>query len=139
MDDSNFSVDVQVRYQDLDTLQHVNNAVYVTYFEMARTSYLDAILDIPVDAFAFVVASLSIDFKRPVTMGDDVVAAVAVTELGTSSWTMAYEIRANDDVAATGETTLVFVDPETKRPTEIPPEVRAAIIEYEGLEPSEAQ
>ncbi|MFP9062249.1 acyl-CoA thioesterase [Natrialbaceae archaeon A-chndr2] len=134
MDDSNFSVDVQVRYQDLDTLQHVNNAVYVTYFEMARTSYLDAILDIPVDAFAFVVASLSIDFERPVTMGDDVVASVAVTELGTSSWTMAYEIRANDEVAATGETTLVFVDPETKRPTEIPAEVRAAIVAYEGLE-----
>ncbi|MFP8891346.1 acyl-CoA thioesterase [Natrialbaceae archaeon A-CW2] len=134
MDDSNFSVDVQVRYQDLDTLQHVNNAVYVTYFEMARTSYLDAILDIPVDSFAFVVASLSIDFERPVTMGDDVVASVAVTELGTSSWTMAYEIRANDEVAATGETTLVFVDPETKRPTEIPAEVRAAIVAYEGLE-----
>ena len=134
MDDCNFSVDVQVRYQDLDTLQHVNNAVYVTYFEMARTSYLDAILDIPVDSFAFVVASLSIDFERPVTMGDDVVASVAVTELGTSSWTMAYEIRANDEVAATGETTLVFVDPETKRPTEIPAEVRAAIVAYEGLE-----
>lgn len=134
MDDSSFTVDIQVRYQDLDTLQHVNNAVYVTYFEMARTSYLDAILDIPVDAYEFVVASLSVDFKRPLTMADDVVATVAVTELGTSSWTMAYEIRANDEVAATGETTLVFVDPETKRPTEIPAEVRTAIVAYEGLD-----
>ncbi|MFB6270825.1 MAG: acyl-CoA thioesterase, partial [Halobacterium sp.] len=35
-----FTHAVDVRYQDYDMLGHVNNAVYVTYLEDARTAYL---------------------------------------------------------------------------------------------------
>ena len=36
-----FDVELAVRYRDLDTLGHVNNAVYATYLEQARTRYVD--------------------------------------------------------------------------------------------------
>ena len=34
-----FSTQIEVRFRDLDALGHVNNAVYLTYFEIARLHY----------------------------------------------------------------------------------------------------
>ena len=34
-----FSTHIEVRFRDLDALGHVNNAVYLTYFEIARLHY----------------------------------------------------------------------------------------------------
>ena len=35
---------IQIRWRDLDALGHVNNAVYLTYFELARLTYIRALL-----------------------------------------------------------------------------------------------
>ena len=37
-------IKIQVRFSDLDTLGHVNNAVYLSYFEMARIAYFTPLL-----------------------------------------------------------------------------------------------
>ncbi len=37
-------VPIQIRWRDLDALGHVNNAVYLTYFELARLAYIRALL-----------------------------------------------------------------------------------------------
>lgn len=132
--ESTFTTDVQVRYKDLDTFQHVNNAVYVTYFEHARTAYLDAVLDVDVGDYGFVVASLEIDYVRPITLGDDVVVTAETAHVGSSSWLMAYEIVADGELAATGKTTQVFVDPDTKQSRPVPDDIRAQLVAYEGLE-----
>lgn len=127
-----FTVDVDVRYRDLDTMNHVNNAVYASYFEEARTAYVDEVFDVGLEDLNFVIAHLEIDFGRPLTITDDPTVAVEVTDLGDSSATMAYDLRVDGDSVATGETTLVFVDPETKRPGPIPPAIRERIVEHEG-------
>ncbi|WP_312909488.1 acyl-CoA thioesterase [Natronosalvus caseinilyticus] len=129
-----FTVDVPIRYRDLDTFSHVNNAVYVTYLESARTAYLEAVTDLSIEDYGFVVANLEIDYERSITMGQDVVVATGTTKLGTSSWTMSYEIYADETRAATGETTLVCVDPETRSSAPMPDSMRQRIVEYEGLE-----
>ena len=45
-------VPIDVRWRDLDPLGHVNNAVYLSYFEIARVRYAQALLPdaLPVDA-----------------------------------------------------------------------------------------
>ena len=128
------TVDVDVRYRDLDTMNHVNNAVYASYFEEARTAYADEVFALDLEDLNFVIAHLEIDFGRPLTIEDDPAVAVEVTDLGDSSATMAYDLRVDGDSVATGETTLVFVDPETKRPGPIPAEIRERIVDHEGLE-----
>ena len=128
------TVSVPVRYRDLDTENHVNNAVYATYFEQARTAYAHEVLGLGLENYNFVLAHLEIDFGRPVTLEDDLTVAVSVSELGETSVTMVYDVRADGESVATGETTLVFVDPEAKRPSEIPADVRERIVEFEGAE-----
>lgn len=134
MSDFNHETNITVRYRDLDTWGHVNNAVYVTYLEHARVDYLDAVLDVELEDIDVVVANLEIDYKQSITLDDDVTVAISVSNLGTSSYQMAYEVRVGDEVAATAETTQVVMDPETGRPTPIADEYREKIAAFEDLD-----
>lgn len=127
------TTEIDVRYRDLDTLERVNNAVFSTYLEEARTSYIDEVFRTPVADYNFVIAHLEIDFARRITQGDDVSVTVRVSDIGTSSIPMQYEITVNGEPAATAETTLVFIDPDSQESTPVPDDVRTRIVEHEGL------
>ena len=114
-----FDTDVEVRYQDIDALGHVNNAVYGTYLEQARVRYFDRVLGVPIEDRSMVLANLDIDFRQPVTIDDrQVTVACGVVELGDSSFRMQYRVAPSDDgvPAATAETTLVAWDGDGSRP-----------------------
>ncbi|QLG50777.1 acyl-CoA thioesterase [Natrinema halophilum] len=131
---SEFTVDVSARYRDLDPMNHVNHAVYASYLETGRTTYLREIGGIDSGTISFVIVNLEISYERPITIDDDPTIALAVTGLGESSCTMDYEIRVDGDIAATAETTIVHVDPESGRPSPIPDGVAQRIREYEAIE-----
>lgn len=84
---------------------------------------------------AFVIANLEIDYKRPVTLDDEPIVELAVTDLGKSSCTMEYEILTEDGVAATAETTIVNTDAGTGRPEPLPDDIVTRISEFDGLTP----
>lgn len=133
MSEYSLTVDVDVRFRDLDAMGHVNNAVYATYLEQARVVYFEEVLEVPLYEIQSVLATLELEFRRPVTLDDDVSVAVRVPELGESSVPMEYEVRADGDVAAVGETVQVVVDEETGESKPIPDEWREKIAAFEGL------
>ena len=133
MTDYSFTTNVDVRFRDIDAMGHVNNAVYATYMEEARTAYFDAVLDASLAAVDSVLANLRLDFRRPVELDDELTVAVRVPELGRSSIPMEYEIRADGEVAAVGEAVQVAIDPETGSSRPIPDEWRDKIEAFEGL------
>lgn len=127
-----FTVDIDVRYNDVDLLGHVNNAIYSSYLEAARVEYLPEVLG-TTDALESVLAHLEIDFERPITLEDDVEVAIWVQELGTSTIHFAYEVRASGEVAATAETVQVAYDPDAKESRPIPETWRERIAAFEDL------
>jgi acyl-CoA thioester hydrolase len=133
MTDYSFVADVDVRFRDIDAMGHVNNAVYATYLEEARTAYFDEVLDASLADVQTVLANVALEFRRPVELGDDVTVAVRVPELGRSSIPMEYEVRADGEVAATGEAVQVAVDGETGESRPIPEAGREKIEPFEGL------
>ncbi|GAA0525723.1 acyl-CoA thioester hydrolase [Halorubrum aquaticum] len=130
---STYTTDVPVRFRDIDAMGHVNNAVYATYLEQARTDYFRDVLGADLSGVATVLASVSIQFRRPVELEDGAVTVeVDVPELGESSVPMAYEVRAGGETVAEAESVQVAVDDEgSSRP--IPEEYREAIETYHGL------
>ncbi|RLM51257.1 MULTISPECIES: thioesterase family protein [unclassified Halorubrum] len=129
-----YTVDIDVRFRDIDALGHVNNAVYATYVEQARTRYFRDVLDIDISQSSTVLASLSVDFRRPIELPDETVTVtVELADLGRSSATMTHEIRVGDAVAAEAEATVVALDPETGEPAPIPEEHRAEMESYHDL------
>lgn len=129
-----YTTDIDVRFRDIDAMGHVNNAVYATYIEQARTRYFSDVLDADLSRVSTVLASISIDFRRPVELVDgEVTVTVGVADLGRSSATMTHQVRAGGEAAAEAEATLVSLDPETGEPAPIPEEHRAAMESYHDL------
>ncbi len=103
-------ISIDVRYRDLDTLGHVNNAVYLTYFEYAR-------LKIFHDWFTgenepdFVIARAEVEYIKPIFIGTVDVNA-RVSHIGNTSFTLEYEItNGSGELFARGKTVQVMIDP----------------------------
>lgn len=127
MDDYSYETDVDVRLRDIDFMGHVNNATYATYLEQAREAYFRDVLDVSLVETNTVLVSLELEYTRPIEAGDEVTIALRVSELGTSSLPIEYEVRANGEQAATARTVQVLADPETGESQPIPPEWRTRI------------
>lgn len=123
--------DIEVRFRDLDVFDHVNNAVYVTYFEQARMDYLRDVMDVALSDLHMVVAHVEVDFRRPIEFDQEVTVGLRVAELGTKSFRMEYEIRADDEVAATGESVQVAVEPDGDGTRPVPESWREPIEAHE--------
>jgi acyl-CoA thioester hydrolase len=127
---------IEVRWRDVDNYGHVNNAVYLTYLEEVRDEWLARTLRDDEAVWDYVVAHVSIDFRREVTQADDeVTATCAIERIGTSSVrTREHVVLPGGVVAAEASAVLVARDREAGGSRAIAPAERAA---FEGdLEPA---
>ena len=133
MEGYRYSLDIDVRYRDLDPVGHVNNAVYATYLEHTRTNYYADVLGLATEDLSFVLAHVEIDYENSVEAGDDVRVGIRVSRIGNKSMTTEFLVEASGETAATAESVQVVIDEEgTPRP--VPDEWRRKILEYEGEE-----
>ena len=115
------------RFRDLDPMGHVNNAVYLTWTETARIEFLRSVgvLDNPnTGEMTMILAHAEVDFRAPLTFGDNVEIGVRAGRIGTKSFDLEYELRSGNRVVAEAKTVLVAYDYDLHRPTEIPEEWR---------------
>ena len=134
MTDDAYTVDVPIRFRDIDVMGHVNNAVYASYLEHARACYFRDVLDLSLTTADTVLAHLTVDYRAPIDL-DDGSATVALTipRLGNASIPMEYEVRAGGEVAVTAESVQVVYDRETGESRPIPDDWRERIAADQGL------
>ena len=127
-----YVVPYDVIFRDLDPFGHVNNAVYLTYFEWARTRLWFSINDgVKWGDISFIVARAEVDFRAQIEL-ERIELRVRIGELRNSSFDTVYEIRrSNGDVAATGRVVVVLYDWETKSKVAISDELRNRIAEFQ--------
>ena len=138
-DNFKFKRPVQIRFRDLDALGHVNNAVYITYFEMAREGYVKAIklasdASAPADErFPFIIAEISCTFLAPVTLDTDLVVYLRTSRMGNSSFDFDYLLvdEASNCLMARGKSVQVSYDYKAGKPVRLPDEIRGLIEAYE--------
>ncbi len=108
---------IEIRWRDCDAYRHVNNAVYATYLEECRDEWAELALAGVGDIWDYVLARVAIDFRRELTQDDDaVLVSCRLVRIGTSSITLAEEIRTLDGVlSAEAEAVLVARDRTTGR------------------------
>lgn len=137
---------VHVRYADLDTYGHVNNAVHLSFFEMARVAYWrrlaeDLGLETPASGdlpgVRYVVAETTVRYKAPVFLGDVLHVAARVRAVGDRSYTMDFELRSGEGfeggkTVAEATTAHVFYDPESGEVRPRPDWFLAAVAALEG-------
>ncbi len=123
-----FQHPIEVRFMDLDPLDHVNHAVLVSYLEQARWQWWRAYLGgRPFSDEGFLIVRLEVDYRRPILMGEEVQVELRCSRLGRTSFDLAYRVLADGALAAEGRTVQVMLDFEAGRPKALSSEVRAWI------------
>lgn len=126
-----FRTPVEVRFRDLDALGHVNNAVYLTYFENARAAYWRMLVPDRPTEYPFLVARAEIDFRASVEMDTPLVAELALARIGRTSFTFEYRLLSGERVMAEGRTVQVWIGADG-RPAPVPDWVRERVAAVEG-------
>jgi acyl-CoA thioester hydrolase len=84
---------LQIRYRDIDSLGHVNNAVFLSYFEIGRIGLFRLNSDdYRIDSINFVIAHMEIDFLKTLHLFDDVVMRTTIVKIGRTSFTFDHVI-----------------------------------------------
>jgi acyl-CoA thioester hydrolase len=128
------STDIVVRFRDIDSMGHVNNAVFLTYFEEGRKAFLSEVLDIvnPAD-YPFILAHIDCDFMKPVRLGDNLTLFVWIGEIGEKSFAFKYQLADRNTTSVTygkGESVMVYFDYRTNRTIPIPGDFLEKISPY---------
>jgi acyl-CoA thioester hydrolase len=115
----------RVRFRDLDALGHVNNAVFLTYIESARVAFLQHLGAAPtLDNMPIIVARIEIDFRAPVSLGEEVEISVHASRFGEKSFDLDYVLRVNGQIVAEAKSVLVGYDYGSGKTIAIPEDWR---------------
>lgn len=119
---------LETRYSDYDSKGHVNNALYLTYFEIARHRLWAEAMGRDPD-FPFIVAEAAVRYVSEAMIGVPLDIEITTAEIRTKAWVWSYTMRSARDgsVVATGRTVQVMYDYAAHCTVPIPDDVRAQL------------
>lgn len=126
---------VQLRFSDVDQFGHVNNAVYFSLYDLAKTTYIGDVLGhADWQKMAIVVANINANFFKPMFFSDKIIIETACIHLGHKSFTLLQRAVNADtnEVRCECRSVMVAYDANKLRPVSIPDENKKAICGYEG-------
>ena len=125
----------QIRFSDVDQFGHVNNSVYFSLYDLAKTTYFQDVLGMSEwGDVVVVVANINANFLMPVFFSDGIEIETATVQLGNKSFTLLQRavVKGTGDVKCECRTILVMYDLLSKEPMPISEEYKIAICKYEG-------
>lgn len=133
-DHKKIGLDLQVRFRDVDSMGHVNNAVFLTYFEEGRKAFMERVLGIvePSEYF-FILAKIECEYLNALKLGRDIRIELWVGRVGGKSFTFSYEIfdKERPDLKyARGQSVQVFFDYRENKTMEAPENFVEKVSEY---------
>jgi acyl-CoA thioester hydrolase len=120
-----------VRFGDLDPQGHVNQAVFLTYFESGRVAmFRNPDLGIGVPGATFVMVRMEVDYLKELHWPGTIEVGTGIAEFGRSSFSAAQAIFRDGVCAATGRATLVCIDLASRKPRPLPDDAVARLSQW---------
>lgn len=121
-----------VQWGDMDAFGHVNNVVYIRWFESARVDLLDSLessVTMQPGSVGPILASIKCDYKRQLHFPDTVHIGSRCLRVGRSSVDVEHSVFSQQQkaVVATGVSVLVVFDYQQNRPVRVPADLRAQL------------
>ncbi|MDB5135206.1 MAG: acyl-CoA thioesterase [Mucilaginibacter sp.] len=133
--DYKFKTPIPIRFSDLDFYGHVNNAVYLTYFEIARSNYWRDVVKWDWNNNGIILARSEVNYLKPITRNDEIACYVRTTRIGNSSFDVMHVLvkltADGEDICTTGKTVCISYDYSANKSVKIPAGQRARMIEYD--------
>lgn len=136
LSDYKVRLDLQLRFRDTDAMGHVNNAVYLSYLELARMKYWETLVGArDYSAVDFILARVEIDYRSPAKLGTKLEVGIRAANLKGSSWDFEYRIfeKGSGRLVVEARTVQCFYDYSSGKVRRMDPEVRRKLSEFEGL------
>ena len=117
LDQFRFKQKIQVRYADLDTMGHVNNATYLSYLEQGRIAYFENVVNFDKSKldFGFVVARIEIDYLTSIELDDEIELYVKCSRIGNKSADFeTIIVKNNQTMCCSSKVVIVAVDQSGK-------------------------
>ncbi|MDB2369202.1 acyl-CoA thioesterase [Octadecabacter sp.] len=114
-----FGVADRVRFAEIDALNHVNNVVYLRWYETLRVQYLEHfdLYTLAGPNPKIVVKTLGLDYKAEVARGASYINVARTTQMRTTSFTQEYATYVDGHLTTTGHCVVVLLNQDnTKRP-----------------------
>lgn len=129
---------IQIRFNDIDALGHINNNIYFSYFDLGKTDYFEKIKRSLVDwtEGIVVIANINADFLSPIYYKEKIEVDTKVTKLGEKSGVLLQQIRSvkTNEIKCRCQTVFVTYNPDTQSSMAIPDVWRNAISQFEERE-----
>lgn len=129
---------IQMRWNDLDALGHVNNAIFITYFEVARGSYmLKACPGWDWTKHMFLIGNVEASFHKELLLtAQKAEVWMRTAKIGTKSFQLEYVVVSEKNgekvVHASGTTTQIMFDMKTRSTIAIEPWIKEALENFES-------
>lgn len=121
---------IQVRFSDCDMMGHVNNAVYLSYFEMARIYYFGMLLGENRDwkREGVLLRKNEVEYLKPVLLHDCPEISLFLDYIGNKSFSLNYELKVNGELRTIGKSVLVCYNSIEKKSFEVSAELRGYLL-----------
>ena len=126
-----FTRTMDVRFADMDAMGHVNNAVYLTYFEAARMAYWMHVTGrTDLKEMDMILARAEVDFRSPLVAPESIEVGVGCASIGRTSFVLEQDMheRKTGRLVAEARKVLVHYDYKTLRAVPITAEMRRMIL-----------
>jgi acyl-CoA thioester hydrolase len=126
LEDFPYRLTDNVRFGDLDPNQHVNNAVYATYFETGRVTLMkDRSYGLMPQGLAWIMVRLDIHFRAELHWPATIELGLGVSKFGRTSVTFDQVVFSAGRCVASSQSVNVLIDEVSRKPTPLTPEVLA--------------
>ena len=126
---------IQIRFNDIDGQQHVNNGVYQQYYDIGRSGYFTEISgsEYQTGGKSVVVASVKTDFRKPIFLHDKIQVETRIAKIGNKSLHMEQRItdKTTGDIKSESTTVFAGFDYENQTTIKINDELKKLIHDYE--------
>ncbi len=128
-----FESELNVRPDDIDMFNHVHNSRYLDYVLAARYEQMEKCYGMSWAqfeemGFGWVVAKVTISFKRALKMGDQMTVRTGILEMNEKGSSVQFEIlnKKTKKVVSDGIFEYAMIDLKTQRSFKVTPEMIAA-------------
>lgn len=126
---------IQLRFNDVDRFGHVNNSIYFSFYDLAKTDYFSSVLPEGMNwkDIGMVIANINADFISPIYFNENIIVKTAATHIGHKSLRLVQQAVniVTGEIKCVCHTVMVGYNLKTMESAPIPEPWKEAIKAYE--------
>ena len=132
------SLPIQIRFNDIDALGHINNNSYFSFFDLGKTDYFEKIRGSSISWIEglIVIARIESDFISPIYYRETIAVDTKIIKLGEKSGVFLQQIKntKTNEVKCRCQSVFVAYNADTQSSMLIPDVWREVISKYEEID-----